>query len=207
MTTRSSHDVTRLLLDWRDGDKAALDALMPLVYDELRRLAAGQLRHERPDHTLQPTALVNEAYLQLVEQRQMNWQTRAHFFGAAANLMRRILVDHARAHNAAKRGGDAVRVSLSDVTALIEQQSIEVLLLDQALNELQALDPELARLVELRYFAELSIEETAEVLALSPATVKRHWNSAKVWLHRRLTQGATNEAAADPLPPPNPTQP
>jgi RNA polymerase sigma factor (TIGR02999 family) len=198
MTMRSSHEVTRLLLDWRDGDKAALDALMPLVFDELRRLAAGQLRHERPDHTLQPTALVNEAYLQLVEQRQMNWQTRAHFFGAAAGLMRRILVDHARAHKAAKRGGDAIKVSLSDVTALIEQQSLEVLLLDQALTELEVLDPPLAQLVELRYFAELSIEETAAVLKLSPATVKRHWNSAKVWLHRRLTQGATNDDALAP---------
>jgi len=203
MTMRSSHDVTRLLLDWQSGDQAALDQLMPLIYDELRRLAAGHLRHERPDHTLQPTALVNEAYLQLIEQRRMNWQGRAHFFGAAAELMRRILVDYARAHNAAKRGGGAFKVSLRDVAAVIEQQDVEVMLLDQALTELAALDPAQARLVELRYFGGLSVEETAEAMKLSPATVKRHWNSAKAWLHRRLTKGVTSESPPAPQIPTN----
>ncbi len=189
MNNSSTQDVTQLLQAWCAGDRAALDQLMPVVYHELRRLAEGQLRRERPGHSLQPTALVNEVYLQLIGQRQMDWRNRAHFFGAAAELMRRILVDHARAHNAAKRGGGAYKVSLGDVAAVIEQQGVEVIALDQALCELAQLDPQQARLVELRYFGGLSVEETAEALGLSPATVKRHWQSARAWLHQRLTQG------------------
>lgn len=187
---QSSHDVVRLLLDWRDGDQAALSKLMPLVYDELRRLAAGKLRRERPNHTLQPTALVHEVYVQLIGQRRVSWQSRAHFFGAAAELMRRILVDHARRKQAGKRGAGAVNVSLSQAAAVPDRESdVDVILLDRALTELAALDPPLARLVEVRYFGGLSVAETAEVLALSPATVKRHWQTARTWLRRRMTEG------------------
>jgi RNA polymerase sigma factor (TIGR02999 family) len=191
MPEHASHNVTQLLLAWQRGDAAALNELMAVVYDELRRLAAGRLRHERADHTLQPTALVNEVYLRLVDQQQVNWQNRAHFFGAVTEIMRRLLVSHARRHLADKRGAGAVKVSLAEVAALPEAApDVDVILLDQALTELAQLDPPLARLVELRYFGGLSIEETAEVLKLSPATVKRHWLTAKSWLRRRITEGA-----------------
>ena len=191
MAENASHNVTQLLLAWQHGEAAALDELMAVVYDELRRLAAGRLKQERADHTLQPTALVNEVYLQLVDQRQVSWQNRAHFFGAVAEIMRRLLVDHARRHLAEKRGAGAVKVSLSAVAVVTgNEPDLDVILLDQALTELAALDPPLARLVELRYFGGLSIEETAEFLALSPATVKRHWQTAKSWLKRRITEGA-----------------
>ena len=191
MAENASHNVTQLLLAWQHGEAAALDELMAVVYDELRRLAAGRLKHERADHTLQPTALVNEVYLQLVDQRQVNWQNRAHFFGAVAEIMRRLLVDHARRHLAEKRGAGAVKVSLTEVAVVADNgPDVDVILLDQALIELAALDPPLARLVELRYFGGLSIEETAEALALSPATIKRHWQTAKSWLKRRITEGA-----------------
>jgi RNA polymerase sigma factor (TIGR02999 family) len=182
-------NVTRLLLRWSDGEEAALGELMPVVYDELRRMAIGHLRRERQNHTLQATALVNEVYLELIDQRQVNWRNRAHFFGAAAELMRRILVDHARAHNAAKRGGSAYKVSIGQAANVAAGKDLEVLALDEALTELAALDPQLCRLVELRYFGGLSIEETAEVIGLSPATIKRHWSSARAWLHRRITKG------------------
>ncbi len=184
-----SRNVTALLLAWQRGEASALDELMVVVYDELRRLAAGRLRQERADHTLQPTALVHEVYLQLVDQRQVNWQNRAHFFGAVAEIMRRLLVDHARRHLAEKRGAGAVKVSLAEVALVADAApDVDVILLDQALDELAALDPPLARLVELRYFGGLSVEETAEVLSLSPATIKRHWQTAKSWLHRRMTE-------------------
>lgn len=191
MAVDSIHNVTRLLLAWRNGEATALDELMAVVYDELRRLAAGHLNRERPDHTLQPTALVNEVYLQLIDQRQVNWQNRAHFFGAVAEIMRRVLVSHARKHRARKRGGGAFKVSLGDLAVVSDTApDVDVILLDQALTELAAMDPPLARLVELRYFGGLSVEETAEVLALSPATIKRQWQTARTWLRRRLTQGS-----------------
>ncbi|HMX27957.1 MAG TPA: sigma-70 family RNA polymerase sigma factor [Blastocatellia bacterium] len=194
MSIQGSPNITQVLLAWRNGDSAALAELMPMVYDEMRRLAAGHLNRERPNHTLQPTALVNEVYLQLVDQRQVNWQSRAHFFGAVAEIMRRLLVDHARKHQAEKRGGGAFKVSLGDLAVVLEgENDLEVILLDQALDELAALDPPLARLVELRYFGGLSVEETAEVLAASPATVKRHWQTARAWLRQRMTGGMTNE--------------
>ncbi|MBI1762589.1 MAG: sigma-70 family RNA polymerase sigma factor [Acidobacteria bacterium] len=191
LVEHAPQNVTQLLLAWQHGEAAALDELMAVVYDELRHLAAGRLKRERADHTLQPTALVNEVYLQLVDQRQVNWQNRAHFFGAVAEIMRRLLVDHARRHLADKRGAGAVRVSLADVAAVTDTEpDIDVILLDQALTELAARDPPLARLVELRYFGGLSIEETAEFLSFSPATVKRHWQTAKSWLRRRITEGS-----------------
>ena len=185
--TAQPDDVARLLRDWRDGDASALDRLMPLVYDELRRLAARQMRRERVNHTLQPTALVNEAYVQLLGQRRASWENRAHFFGAAAAVMRRLLVDHARRKRADKRGGGALNVSLRDAAGAADRGSeVDMVALDEALSELAALDPPLARLVEMRYFGGLSVEEAAGVLGCSPATVKRHWKTARIWLRRRL---------------------
>ncbi len=179
-------DVSQLLLAWRNGDQQALDQLMPLVYDELRRLAAAYLRREHPGHTLQTTALVHEAYLRLVDQTHADWQNRAQFFGVAAQLMRRILVDHARTQHAAKRGSGALKLSLNEAAGKTKEKAAEVVALDDALAELAALDPQQSRLVELRYFAGLSIVETAEVLGISPATVKREWNTAKAWLYNQL---------------------
>ncbi len=178
--------ITGLLQDWRNGDQAAIDKLLPIVYDELRRLAAGFFRSERLNHTLEPTALVHEAYLHLVDQSRVGWENRAHFFGAAAKLMRRILIDHARSHNAAKRGGGEIRVSLADDVAVTKQRELDLITLDGALDELALLDEQQSRIVEMRYFGGLSIEETAEVLAISPATVKREWNTARAWLYRRM---------------------
>jgi RNA polymerase sigma factor (TIGR02999 family) len=182
-----THDVTRLLADLSAGKEHALDDLMPLVYRELRRQAAGYLRRERQNHTLQPTALVNEAFLKLVEQRDVRWQNRAHFFGVAAQAMRRILVDHARTHGRVKRGGPAPKVTLDDALIAVESRSIDLLALDEALERLSALDERQARVVELRFFGGLNVEETAEVLKISPATVKREWSMAKAWLHAELT--------------------
>src|SRR5690349_4589379 len=179
MDRDASKQVTQLLANWSQGNLQARDALMPLVYDELRKLAASYLRRERSDHTLQATALVHEAYLRLVEQDNVNWQNRHHFFGAAANLMRRILVDHARAHVAEKRGSGIARVPLTEAIAMSQQQPAELLALDESLTRLAALDPQQGRIVELRVFAGLSVEETAEVLGISPATVKRDWAVAK----------------------------
>jgi RNA polymerase sigma factor (TIGR02999 family) len=182
--------VTQLLLNWGNGDRAALDALAPVVYDELRRLAHAYLRRERPDHTLQGTALVNEAYLRLVDQRNVHWQNRAHFFGVAAQMIRRILVDHARGHQAAKRGAGAAKLSLDDALAVSGTgQDVNLVNLDEALKTLHDLDERQARIVELRYFTGLSIEETAEVVGISPATVKREWTSARAWLFRELSRG------------------
>lgn len=183
---RGSGEITDLLLQWRGGDAASLERLLPLVYDELRRIAARQTRRERPGHTLQPTAVVHEAYLRLVDQSRIGWQNRLHFYGVAAQTMRRVLVDHARRRQRSKRGGGAAHVVLEDSDLVTAERAVDFLDLDAALDRLQALDAEQAKLVELRYFGGLSVEETAEVLGLSAATVKRHWLSAKVWLLREL---------------------
>jgi len=181
--------VTELLQAWGGGDAAALNKLVPLIYDELRRLAGHYLRRERPDHTLQPTALVHEAYLRLIDTNNMRWQNRAHFFGAAAQAMRRILVDHARQHAAAKRGGDGQRVTLDESVTLAEQRDVNLLLLDDALNRLEEMDAQKSRMVELRFFGGLSLEETAEVMGVSEATVTRQWRTTRAWLHRELDKG------------------
>ena len=181
--------VTRLLLEWGAGDRAALDELVPLVLDELRRLALSYLRRERADHTLQPTALVNEAYLRLVNQQDVRWQSRAHFFGIAANLMRQILVDHARRRAADKRGGaDRQRLSLTQAERVAEGEGVDVLALNEALERLSGFDPQQARVVELKFFAGLTIEETGEVLGLSHATIERDWKLARAWLKRELSR-------------------
>jgi RNA polymerase sigma factor (TIGR02999 family) len=179
--------ITQLLVDWSNGDQKALDKLMPLVYRELRRLASNYLRRERPGHTLQPTALVNEAYLKLIDQKSARWQNRAQFFGVAAQLMRRILVDHARAHQADKRGGsDQQRLSITSAERLVQQPEVDLLALHEALEELATLDPQQERIVELRFFGGLSIEETAEVLGVGHATIERDWKMARAWLRRKL---------------------
>lgn len=186
MLTPSPEEITQLLISWSHGDQAALSKLMPLVYDELHRLAHRYMRRERPGHTLQTTALVNEVYLRLVDQTKVQWQNRAHFFGIAANLMRQILVNYALRHRAAKRGGSAYRLTFDEAVAVSKEPDVDLIALDQALTRLAALDPRQARIVELRFFGGLTIEETAEVLNLSPATVKREWNTAKAWLHHQL---------------------
>jgi RNA polymerase sigma factor (TIGR02999 family) len=178
-------EVTALLRDWSRGDRQALERLMPLVHGELRRLAASYLRAERPDHTLQPTALVHEAYLRLVDQRSVSWANRAHFFGIAAQLMRRILVDHARKRQAAKRAA-VYRVTGTSAGSPSADRAPEILALDGALSDLEKLDARQARIVELRFFAGLTVEETAEVTGVSPATVKREWRTARAWLRREM---------------------
>ena len=179
-------DVTRLLLEWKRGDAAALDRLLPLIYAELRRIASRHLRRERLGHTLQPTALVHEAYLKLVQATELEWRDRAHFFAVAARVMRQILVDHARARQAGKRGGALRKVSIEDVAAPGVTADVDLLALDTALGRLAHFDPQQSRVVELRYFGGLTIEETAEVIGVSPATVKREWMMAKAWLRREL---------------------
>jgi RNA polymerase sigma-70 factor, ECF subfamily len=191
--TASQIEVTQMLLDWGNGDKAALDKLVPVVYQELRRLARYYMRHERAGHTLQTSALVNEAYIRLVDYRQMRWQGRAHFFAVAAQAMRRILVEHARKRHFAKRGGGAVQVSLDEAATVSEKQASDLIALDDALSSLEAIDPRKCRIVELRYIGGLNIEETAEVLSISPATVQREWRSAKAWLYRTISEEASNE--------------
>ena len=180
------HDVSALLADWGRGNRAALDQLLPLVYTELRRIAARQLGAERVGHTLQPTALVHEVYLRMVDQRHVDWRNRAHFFGVAAQVMRRILVDHARRRKAGKRGEGAPRVSIEDVLDIAAPDEIPVLALDQALDRLQTIDSDLARIVELRAFGGLTIEEVAHVLDVSPSTAKRDWRTAKAFITREL---------------------
>ena len=187
--------VSRLLKAWGRGDLAARDDLVPLVYRELRRRAGAYLRRERPDHTLQPTALVHEAYVRLMGQDRVTWQNRAHFFGVAAQLMRRILVDHARAHRAAKRPGQDVRVTLDERIGAAQPRDCELLLLDQALDELASFDERQGRIVELRYFGGLSEQEVAVVLSLSRATVTREWQTARAWLYRRMTAGRSRDHA------------
>ena len=179
-------DVTQLLQQWSDGQEQALDRLLPQIHAELRQLAASYLRRERADHTLQPTALVNEAFLKLVDQRAARWQNRAHFFGIAAQAMRRILVDHARAHAASKRGGAMRKVPLDDASLTGPGPDVDLLALDEALTRLAALDPQQSRVVELRFFGGLTMEETAEVMHISPATVGREWRMAKAWLSAEL---------------------
>ena len=181
-------DITQLLVAWSGGDKAALNQLVPLVYEELRRQAANYLRRERPGHTLQTTALIHEAYLRLVDQKSVQWQNRAQFFGIAAQLMRRILVDHARTKHRAKRGGSAVQVSLTDATVVAKDASLDLIEIDEALNRLAEIDEQQAKIVELRFFSGLNVEETAAALNISPATVKRDWSVAKAWLHREITR-------------------
>ena len=183
-------DVTRLLARWGQGDREALDALTPLVYNELRRLAKAHLRRERPDHTLEGTALVHEAYLRLIDQHQVEWKSRNQFFGLAAELIRRILVDHARARVAAKRGGSSSKLYLDDAIVPAQEKDLDLVALDDALQTLARTDPQQSRIVELRYFGGLTIEETAEVLDISPATVKRDWVMAKAFLKRELLRGA-----------------
>jgi len=180
-------DITELLIEWNGGNRAALEQLMPVVYDELRRIARRHLRGEAPERTLQTTALVHEAYLKLIDQTRINWQNRAQFFGVAATMMRRILVDHARKRVRDKRGGNAVKISLDDGTIDVSDERAAALVdLDEALQRLAAQDPQKARLVELRYFGGLSIEETAEILGVGTATVVRHWRAVKAWLYKEI---------------------
>lgn len=180
-------DVTQLLKDWTNGNKAALDRLLPAVYQELRRLAGQYLRRERMDHTLQATALVHEAYLRLIDQKNVQWQNRAHFYGVAAQMMRRILVDHARRHLSEKRGGEQQILSLDDAIALPERRHGSLVALDDALTRLAEIDERKCRVVELRFFGGLSVEETAEALSVAPATVMRDWAMAKAWLLREMS--------------------
>ena len=182
--------VTALLDKWGRGDRDALEELLPIVYDELRRLAASYLRRESPGDTLQPTALVHEVYLRLVDQRRIEFHNRSHFFGAAAQIISRILVDRAREKQAAKRGGNADRVAVEDALALAVPPDLDMIALDTALSDLGGFDPQKARVVELRYFVGLSIPETAEVLGLSPTTIKREWSIARAWLYERLSGAA-----------------
>jgi len=189
---RGKPDITGLLQEWQDGSREALERLMPLVYRELHFLASRYLSRERSSHTLQPTALVNEAYLKLAGQRAVDWQNRAHFFGIAAQLMRRILVDHARRDGRAKRGGDSPRLSLDEAGGAVpgsRDDSLDAFELDRALSRLEALDAQQGRIVELRFFGGLTIQETAAVMQLSPATVKRDWAVARAWLYRELSGG------------------
>lgn len=181
-------NVTQLLIAWNGGDKQALDKLLPVVYDELRRQAARYLRRERPGHTLQTTALIHEAYLRLIDQKSVQWQNRAQFFGIAAQMMRRILVDHARTKHRAKRGGSDIRVSLTDATKVSKDPGVDLVELDEALNRLTEIDPQQSKIVELRFFSGLNVEETAAALQISPATVKRDWKVAKAWLYREISR-------------------
>jgi len=187
----SSAQINRLLANWGHGDHEARDALIPLMYDELRRIARRHLWRERSDHTLQSAALVNEAYLRLVRQESPEWQNRAHFFGVAAQMMRHILVDHARNRRAAKRGAGVPRLSLNPEIAMPKRTEIDVVALDSALNKLAGLDPQESRVIELRFFGGLSIEETAVVMCISPRTVKREWAAARAWLRLEMSRDGT----------------
>ena len=186
VTVPSQQDVTRLLVRLTEGDRGVLDELLPVVYGELRKLASSYLRRERVGHTLQPTALVHEAYMRLVDQTQVQWQNRAHFFGVAAQMMRRILVDHARAHEAEKRGGEFQKLSLDENIDVSGERDVNLVALDDALNLLAEIDPQKMKIVELRFFGGLSVEETAEVLGVSAPTVKRQWRMAKAWLYGQV---------------------
>lgn len=190
MANRSSDGITQLLERWNNGEEQARDELMSLVYNELHRLAVTYLRRERREHTLQPTALVNELFLKFSEQHSMSWRNRAQFFGVAARLMRRILVDYARAHSASKRGGDRLCVSLKNVAAFGSQPDVDLIALHGVLEGLAEFDPDQAQLVELRFFGGLTIEETAEVMGTSHATVEREWKLAKAYLKKELTKTA-----------------
>ena len=185
-------DISKLLRAWSDGDQSALNRLTPIVYNELRRLAHRYMERERPGHTLQTTALVNEAYIRLVDYKRMQWQDRAHFFAVSAQVMRRILVDHARSHNI-KRGRGVQHVTLDEVAIMIGDRTGDFAALDEALNELARLDPRKVQIIEMRFFGGLSVEETAEVLKVSAATVRRDWSIAKLWLYRELGGGGDGD--------------
>jgi RNA polymerase sigma factor (TIGR02999 family) len=187
--------VTELLLDWSRGKRDALDRLLPLVETSLHEIARAHLRRERPDHSLEPSALVNELYLKLIDQRQVSWRDRSHFFGVAARMMRHILVDHARRKQSEKRGGDLTRITLSESLGTPENDRLDVVVLDEAMTRLETIYPQQSRIVELRFFAGLTIEETAEALSISPATVKREWTMAKAWLRRAVTERAALRGA------------
>ena len=192
--TSSLHNVTALLLDCSNGNKESLNKLITVVYDDLRRQAARYLRRERPGHTLQTTALIHEAYLRLVDQKNVRWQNRAHFFGIAARLMRQILVDHARKHHAAKRGGMDVKLQLEEAMIISEGRDVNLVALDEALTRLATIDPRKGRIVELRYFGGLTMQETAEVLGVSLATAKHDWSMARAWLRREISTGEESDA-------------
>src|SRR5438128_3316011 len=187
MAGTSPQEVTRLLLDWSNGNQAALDRLMPLVDRELHRLAHHYMRNEKPGHTLQTTALVNEAYLRLIDQRHVHWKNRAHFFALSAQLMRRILVDHARKRQYEKRGGGAQKISFDETMVVSQERGADLIALDEALNKLAAIDERKSKVVELRFFGGLSVEETAEALHISAVTVMREWSMAKAWLYNSLS--------------------
>jgi len=182
------NEITQLLINWSNGDQAALDELIPLVTAELRRLARHYLAQENPGHTLQTSALINEAYIRLIDQQNIAWQNRAHFFGVAAQVMRHILIDHARSYAYAKRGGGARKVPLDEAIIVNDKRSEELVALDDALKDLAVIDPRKSRIIELRFFGGLSIEETAEALKISPITVTREWRSAKAWLRREMNK-------------------
>ena len=186
MTRPSPQEVTQLLVAWSNGDASALDRLMPLVYEELRHIASRYMRQERPGHTLQTTALVHEAYFQLIDKRNISWENRAHFYGVAARAMRRILVDHARRHQRAKRGGLVCQVALDEAAVVSSEPAVDMVALDEALSGLAAVDSRKSQMVELRSFGGLSIAETAEVLKVSPATVMHDWTLTKAWLRRAM---------------------
>jgi RNA polymerase sigma factor (TIGR02999 family) len=186
--TSPPHEITQLLAEWSEGNQAALDKLYPLVYNELRRLAHGYLRRERKGHTLQTTALINEAYLRLVDQKYVHWANRSHFFGISAQIMRRILIDHARRYDYAKRGGGAQRISLDEVAVVAKERARSLLMLDEALKSLAEIDPRRSEVVELRYFGGLNNEEIARVLKISENTVTRDWNMARAWLYQELSR-------------------
>jgi RNA polymerase sigma-70 factor (ECF subfamily) len=201
MSEEESRDITRLLIEWGEGNQDALDRLMPAVYTELQRIASRYLKHERRSHTLETSALAHEAYLRLIDQKRVQWQNRAHFFAIAAQMMRRILVDHARALQSSKRGGGALKLSLDDVPEVSEERADELVALDDALKALAELDPKKSRLVELRFFGGLTNEQMSEVLGISTPTITRHWRAAKAWLNRYMTDksmGQESPAGASP---------
>ncbi len=187
METGGQKNISLILKDWSSGRREAVDELMPVIYDELKKIAAQYLRKERPEHTLQPTELAHEAYLKLIDISNVNWQDRAHFFAVSAQVIRRILVDHARAKATDKRGGAAERIVFDEAVSFSEEQDTDLLALDEALKELAKFDDQQSRIVEMRFFGGLTIEETAEVLKISPATIKREWTLAKAWLHKTLS--------------------
>lgn len=189
MSEYENNQLTELLLAWNEGDNAALETLMPIVYEELRQIARRYMRKERQNHTLQTSALINEAYLRLIEQKNVRWQNRAQFFALSSQMMRRILVDYARTRGYAKRGGDAVQVTLDEAILASDKKAADLLSLDDALNQLAELDERQSKIVEMRFFGGLSIEETAHALNISPATVKREWSSAKAFLYKVMTDG------------------
>jgi RNA polymerase sigma factor (TIGR02999 family) len=194
MTKLMSHEITRLLVAWSDGDRAALDKLVPIVQPELRRLARRYMARQQRGHTLQATAVINEVYLRLMEWRNLRWQDRAHFFGVSAQLMRRTLVDHARRQQSRKRGGDTIAISLDEAVLVSPERSVDLVAVDEALDRLAAFDLRRSRIVELRFFGGLSVDETAEVLKTSPRTVKREWGLARAWLYCELSGKQSGDA-------------